>query len=87
MSAEKLAAFNESWIAMSVQAARANHQWTMDLMRSFWSPWSDGAKPSSAAVASRQLGNTCLDILSQGMAPVHRRAVSNAKRLKRRSRK
>jgi hypothetical protein len=79
MSAEKTEAFNESWAAMAAQAVRANQDLTATLMKSFWSPLAAG-KPSAAATA-RQMQAAALSVLSKGMAPVHRRAVANAKRL------
>lgn len=81
MGAEKLAAFGESWQAMALQTLRANQQFALWFMRSLWYPWF-GARPSVRA-ASRQLNSAALGILAKGMAPVHRRAVANAKRLRR----
>lgn len=81
MSAEKVAAFNESWTAMAKEVFRANQQLTLSLMRSLWSPW--GHPLRSVKSASSQLSNAALGILEKGMAPVHRRAVANAKRLRR----
>jgi hypothetical protein len=43
-------------------------------------PWSM-AKPASLLPTSNTLARHALQIMSQGMAPVHRRAVGNAKRL------
>jgi hypothetical protein len=79
MGAEKLAAFNESWQAMALQTLRANQQLSLWFMRSLWYPWI-GTRPSVRAT-SRQLNNAALGILAKGIAPVHRRAVANAKRL------
>ena len=75
MGAEKVAAFSESWNAMALQALRANQQFALSFMQSLLFPW---ATPKSA---SRQVSNAALGIVSKGMAPVHRRAVANAKRL------
>jgi hypothetical protein len=79
MGAEKVAAFYESWNAMALQAFRANQRLALSFMQSFWYPWV-GSKPSVRRT-SKQLSNAALGILGQGMAPVHRRAVANAKRL------
>ena len=79
MGTEKFAAFNESWNAMAVQAFRANQQLALAFMRSLWYPWA-GRRPSVRATSMR-LNNAALGILGKGMAPVHRRAVANAKRL------
>jgi hypothetical protein len=81
MGAEKTAAFSEAWNAMAKQALHSNHALTMSLVRSLWSPSLHG-KPSAGAVAA-QLHNAALAVLGEGMAPVHRRAVANARRLAR----
>jgi hypothetical protein len=78
MGAEKFLAFGESWNAMFIQAAMENQRLALSAMRAFWFPW----LPRSSA--SKQLGNAARGILGAGLAPVHRRAVSNAKRLRRR---
>jgi hypothetical protein len=71
MGAEKVAAFYESWAAMGAAMCRA--QWSM--WPSMWlAPWGKG--PSQRALAEQ-----ALRVLGQGLAPVHRRAVGNAKRL------
>jgi hypothetical protein len=78
MSAEKVAACQESWAAMAAQAAVANQRLALSFMKSFWNPWA--AQLSSKAL-SRQLGKATETMLTKGIAPVHRRAMSNAKRL------
>jgi hypothetical protein len=70
MGAEKMAAFYESWAAMGWAAMRAQQSLAASMLRS-WSPL-----PSTAALTTQ-----ALRVMSQGMAPVHRRAVGNAKRL------
>jgi hypothetical protein len=67
MCSEKATAFNKSWNAMGLAA-----------MRSFWSPTLLMSKPAAA-----QMRNATLGILGKGMAPVHRTAVANARRLAR----
>ena len=81
MSAEKTVAFSDSWNAMTLEAIRANQALAASLFRSFWSPWLRG-RPSANAVAA-QMQSAALGILGKGMAPVHRKAVANAKRLAR----
>jgi hypothetical protein len=80
MSAEKTAAFSESWNAMTLQAFRAHQALAASFLRSFWSPSLN--RPAASAVAA-QLQSAALDVLSKGIAPVHRKAVANAKRLAR----
>lgn len=81
MLAEKHAAFGESWNAMSRQAALANQALATSFFRSFLSV-ARGKKPSAAASAA-QLHKAALGVLGKGFAPVHRKAVANAKRLAR----
>ena len=81
MGAEKMAAFSQSWNAMTMQAFRANQALAASFLRSFWSPLRR-SKPSASAVAA-QLQNAALGVVGKGMAPVHRKAVANAKRLAR----
>ncbi len=82
MSAEKTAAFAESWNAMAVEVIRVNQAFAVSLVRSFWFPWHGGRRASADAMAS-QWQNAAYGVLSQGMAPVQRRAVANANRLAR----
>ena len=85
MGAEKIAAVNEAWNAMAVQAFWANQKLAVSFLHSLWFPW---ARPTfSAMPASRRLTSAGLDILGKGMAPIRRRAVANAKRLGRPRRK
>jgi hypothetical protein len=79
MGAEKIMAFNECWNAMALQAFRANQQLALSFMQSLWFPWA--SPQTSLRTASKQLGNAALGVAGKGMAPVHRRAVANAKRL------
>jgi hypothetical protein len=81
MVAEKKTAFAEAWQAMAVQTVRANQALSTSFLRSVWLP-SFWGKPSAARVVS-QVQSAAMGILSKGMAPVHRKAVANAKRLAR----
>lgn len=75
MVREKQLAFGQAWMAMAMEAARINQQ----LLSSFflW-PWSS-MKPSSA----RLYRTAAQSILAKGIAPVHKKAVANARRLAR----
>ena len=77
MVAEKNAAFVESWHAMGVATFRANQSLSASALTSFWSA-ALGMKPSSS---TRHLRSTALGIIGQGLTPVHRKVVANAKRL------
>jgi len=76
MGAEKTAAFTSSWNAMVVQTMRANQALAATMMKTMLSP---SATAAMAAAASMQ--GAALGILGKGLAPVHRTATANAKRL------
>ncbi|WP_298831081.1 polyhydroxyalkanoate granule-associated phasin [uncultured Piscinibacter sp.] len=76
---EKKVAFTEALVAMAAQTARANQALAMSMLRSFWFP-SLRRGPSPLALAA-QLQGAALGVLAKGIAPVHRKAVANAKRL------
>ena len=78
MVAEKNAAFVESWIAMTARAAVPTQALAASFFRSFLSV-ARGKKPSPTAAA--QPGRAALGVMGKGFAPVHRKAVANAKRL------
>ena len=86
MGAEKLAAFGEAWQAMTLQMLKSNQQLAASMMRSGGRQPRGAAPQKSRAVAqaAAQWQHAALDILGQGIRPVHRRAVANAKRLGRR---
>jgi len=75
MVAEKNTAFAASWQAMTAQALVANQAFAASFLRSFWSP------PQMPMHAVVQMQNAALGVLGEGMAPVHRKAVANARRL------
>ena len=81
MVAEKGTAFSESWQAMAAQAALANQALAASFFRSFLS--AAKGKKASAAPTAGQLHKAALVVLGKGLAPVHRKAVANAKRLSR----
>jgi hypothetical protein len=81
MGDEKVAAFTEAWLAMAQQGWRANQEIGMAMMRA-WNPLRWGTRSSAAPL--RALQSAALSVIDKGMAPVHRRAVANAKRLGRR---
>jgi hypothetical protein len=78
MSTEKVSAFYESWNAMLAATYRANLDFTMSFLAwpTSWAGWNRTVRASAQRAA--------LDVLASGVAPVHRRAVANAKRLRRR---
>jgi hypothetical protein len=76
---EKHAAFAQAWGDMAMQAFRANQALTTSVLRSFFTPFSH-KKPSAAAVVA-QVQHAAIGVLRKGLEPVHRKAVSNARRL------
>ena len=80
MVAEKNAAFVESWNSMAVESMLANQALAASFFKSFFT-MSRGKKPS--AVTASQLQRAALGVLGKGIAPVHRKATANAKRLAR----
>jgi hypothetical protein len=85
MVAEKKMAFAEAWQAMAAQSMRASQTLAMSFLRSIWSPSLRG-KPTAGKVAA-QLQSAALGVFGKGLAPVHRKAVANAKRLARTKRR
>jgi len=83
MGAEKLAAFGEAWQAMTLQMLKSNQQLAASMMRSGWpgAALRNGSMDAPLARAAALWQQAALDILGQGIRPVHRRAVANAKRL------
>lgn len=72
MVSEKAAAFSEAWMAMSAQAMRVGFALSTSFIRA---PF--------ASVSATRANAAMLSVLGAGLAPVHRRAVANAKRLAR----
>jgi hypothetical protein len=81
MMTEKGIAFADAWTAMAMQAARANQAVAASRFRSFLSVARGGTAYSTTSAA--QLHKAALGVLSKGLSPVHRKAVANAKRLRR----
>ncbi len=79
MSAEKVAAFYESWNAMLVEITRANVELSLSSARWFLSGMPAARQSSRAAAAHVQ--RAAIGILGKGVAPIRRRAVANARRL------
>lgn len=77
MSEEKTAAFSESLKGMAIEAARANLALTTSFLVPFWLPL---LKRKPFAVVT-QMQTAALDVLGKGLAPVHRGAMANARRL------
>ena len=84
MGAEKVAAFWESWAAMALQGWTVQQRTLANLQAAWWRTWwTPLARPGAGAFgpSAAQSQRHGLDVLSRGLAPVHRRAVANSKRL------
>ncbi len=78
MGAEKVAAFCESWMAIGQQMLHAQQEislaWVSSLMHIPMGQWPNRRLTEAAQSAA-------LGLFSAGLAPVHRRALGNARRL------
>lgn len=79
MGAEKVAAFGESWVAMGAQMVKAQQAMTLSMVRAWSNPWTFGAP--ALMQGSQDLQRAALGVLGSGLAPVHKVAVANARRL------
>jgi hypothetical protein len=82
MVSEKPAAFAQAWTAMATESCRANQAIATSLFAAFFNPFSRHALSGAATV-----GNAAIGVLDKGLAPVHRQAVANARRLARTTRR
>jgi hypothetical protein len=73
MGTEKVLAFWESMSAMGLQMAKAQQECALLAMRQWCSPW---VSPMSMAASAKK-------VFDKGLAPVHKRASANARRLRR----
>lgn len=91
MGAEKVAAFQESWMAMSRQTLAAQQQFMLWWLQTWWKVALGGwmnpptFRHLSTSAQQRLLGSM-LDVTHRGLTPVRRRAVANARRLNRSAR-
>jgi hypothetical protein len=76
MGAEKMLAFQQSWMAMWAQAWQSQWSLVMGLLTGAVTPWAGGRQAADAAAR----------VLSAGVAPIHGKAVANARRLARQRR-
>ena len=80
MVLEKQSAFGESWTAMAWHTLLAQQAFAASLARSF-SPFAASRGAGGAGALALEWQRATLAVLGKGLAPVHRRAVANAKRL------
>jgi hypothetical protein len=75
MITEKAAAFSDSWADMAAKSFEVNQKLALSFMRSWLTHSPSGVHHT------KQLQRAALNVLAAGMAPVHRRATANARRL------
>jgi hypothetical protein len=84
MGTEKVEAFVESWGAMSAQALQAQHEMMASMLQAWCNPWAWATSPvEPLQQLQAQAQHSMLSLIEQGVDPLHRRAVANAKRLSR----
>lgn len=81
MVAEKNAALGEACSAMAAQGAKSNQALAASFFRSFL--LAAQGRRSSAASPAAQWHQAALSVMGKGFAPVHRKAMANARRLAR----
>src|SRR5262245_57800598 len=74
MGTEKMLAFWESMNAMGLEMAKAQQQFALSAMLQWWSAWVRQLSAEASAVK----------VLDKGLAPVHKRVLANARRLRKR---
>jgi hypothetical protein len=79
MGAEKVAAFYESWAALGQQMMQAQQEMSSEWINSVMHWPASGQWPATRMAQAAQ--SAALGILGAGLAPVHSRAISNARRL------
>jgi hypothetical protein len=79
MVSEKHAAFAQAWCGMAMHTFRANQLFAATMLRFLFTPFAYN-KPSAASAVA-QFQNAAIGVLKKGLAPIHRKAVSNARRL------
>ena len=80
MVSEKMEAFLASQVAM---ALRMHELWLDAWMRTLQSWWIPRASFIDARAAMRDVERAWHDVLDRGIAPIHRTAMANARRLNR----
>lgn len=80
MSDEKVTAFYESWSAIWAQMFKSQFAIGQNMVSAVTNAMLAGKQPCAASTFS-MLSDETSKVLSAGIGPVHRKAVSNAKRL------
>lgn len=80
MVEEKQQAFAESWMNMSLHAMQSNHAMGLSLLEAMVWP-KGGSYFKASQQLTQQLHDSQVEMLNKGLAPVHKKVLSNAKRL------
>lgn len=80
MFEEKHLAFSQAWLAMGLQSALISQVWIAAVARALSAPRL-GGHVADLMRAHQRLQSDALGVLDKGLAPVHRKAVANARRL------
>lgn len=80
MVEEKHTAFVQSWLAMSMEAARVQQRLAWSMWVGLMTPWTLSPVHSLSRL-KRQAENGAWAIVEKGLDPIHSKAVSNSKRL------
>ena len=83
MVSEKVGAFAESWSAMAARQQRAQIDAWTQLMRWSWTAWMSGPSAFAAPAAQRRMQRAQAAVFASGLAPLHRVATANLRRLSR----
>lgn len=82
MVAEKQIAFTSAWWGMAAQMGAAQQAMASMWWRAMWSPWFGMGRATPNRLGAG-LQDAMLRIFGAGLAPIHGRAVANARRLSR----
>lgn len=80
MGLEKVVAFQQSWLAMSIEVARLQQQAALSFWQAWWFPWTAGGRFGASRT---DWPRATLGILGAGLAPIRSRALANARRARR----
>jgi hypothetical protein len=92
MVSEKVEAFTAGWTAMAMRMHRVQVEWALAALRAWLDAWRFpvSVRPpvslAQSTAATRRLVRGWHDVANAGLAPVHRAATRNARRLSQRKR-
>lgn len=86
MGAEKTDAFVESWTAVGNTMLKSNQRMVQSMFQAWFDPrtyftLATGKMPRAFTPSWSRVSGDAMDVSLNALAPVHRRAISNAKRL------